>query len=81
MQCVQWLLEETSAADEMSNNVSRSALIHLTIKSGQDECLKCLLAYIRDKYLELGKSSVCTLVFQSEPFIDSLRAILAAVLF
>jgi len=53
VQCVHWLLEETSAADEMSNNASRSALIHLTIKSGQDECLKCLLAYIRDKYLEL----------------------------
>lgn len=53
MQRVQWLLEDTSAADEMSDDNSRFALIHLTIQNGQDDCLKCLLAYIRDKYLEL----------------------------
>ena len=64
MQCVQWLLEQTSAAEEMSNNASRSALLHLTIQSGQDECFRCLLAYIRDKFLELGKAAwyfvICT---------------------
>ena len=59
MQCVQWLLEDTSAADEMSDDNSRFALIHLTIQNGQDDCLKCLLAYIRDKYLELGKLTAC----------------------
>ena len=54
---MQWLLEDTSAADEMSDNSSRFTLLQLTIQSGQDGCLKCLLAYIAMKYLELGKLS------------------------
>lgn len=53
VQCVQWLLEETSAAEEMSDNATRAALMHLTIQSGQDACLGCLLAHIRDKFLDL----------------------------
>lgn len=55
VQCAQWLLENTSSADEMSSNPGRLALIQLTIQSGQDECLKYLLSYISGKYLELGK--------------------------
>ena len=54
MPCVQWLLDDTSAADEMSNNAARFGLIQLAIQSGQDDCLKCLLSYISVKYLELG---------------------------
>lgn len=53
VQCAQWLLENTSSADEMSNNPGRLALIQQTIQSGQDECLKYLLSYISGKYLEL----------------------------
>lgn len=53
VQCVNWLLEETSAADEISNLASRSALIHEAIQHEQDGSLRCLLAYIRDKHLEL----------------------------
>lgn len=53
VQCAQWLLENTSSADEMSNNSGRFALIQLTVQSGQDECLKYLLSYISGKYLEL----------------------------
>lgn len=55
VQCVEWLLEETSAASEVSNLTSRSALIQAAIQHGQDESLRCLLAYIRDKHLELGE--------------------------
>ena len=58
VQCVEWLLEETSAADEISNLTSRSALIHAAIEHGQDESLRCLLAYIRDKHLELGEKDL-----------------------
>ena len=39
----------------MAEVTSRFALFHLTIQNGQDDCLKCLLEYVKDKYLELGK--------------------------
>ena len=58
VQCVDWLLEETSAADEISNLASRSALIHEAIQHEQDGSLRCLLAYIRDKHLELGEKDL-----------------------
>lgn len=53
VRCVEWLLEKTSASNEMTSNASRSALIHEAIQNGHEECLRCLLAYTRDNCLEL----------------------------